>query len=240
MNPTKSSVPSGRRRSRVPPTSSQSDARANKMLRLVVGLTGGIGSGKSTVAALLKKKGVAVIDADEIVHRALREGGPGYDPVLKLFGPSVARPDGTIDRSVMAGLVFERPRLRKQLERILHPIVEREFRRRIAAHRRGLLVLEVPLLFETGMDRLVDRAVLVWAPKKVCLSRLVASGRLTRSQALRRMAAQMRPSEKRRRAHFLLNNNLTTFALRRVVSEIFGPPEKGRPLPLVYRKVTSS
>ncbi|MBK8575692.1 MAG: dephospho-CoA kinase [Elusimicrobia bacterium] len=206
---------------------------------LVVGLTGGIGSGKSTVAAWLKKRGVPVLDADAVVHRALQVGGRGYKATFKLFGPSVRRKDGSLDRAVMASLVFERPSLRKKLEGILHPIVEREFRRRISAHRRGLLVLEVPLLFETGMDRWVDRTVLVWAPKKFCLSRLVASGRLTRAQAMARMAAQMALSEKRRRAHFLLFNNVTRATLLRNVRHLFAGPG-GATLPLVYKNVTTS
>lgn len=204
---------------------------------LVVGLTGGIGAGKSTVAALLRERGVPVLDADAIVHRALEIGGKGYAPTLKLFGPSVRKEDGQLDRAALASRVFIRPTRRKKLEKILHPLVEEEFKRRIALHRGGILVLDVPLLFETGMDRLVDRTVLVWAPKKVCLARLVAGGRLTRIQALQRMAAQMPPREKRRRAHFLLDNSRTQATLRRGLDQLFGG--KGR-TPLVYKNVTIS
>lgn len=204
---------------------------------LVVGLTGGIGAGKSTVATLLRERGVPVLDADAIVHQALGIGGKGYAPTLKLFGPSVRREDGQLDRAALASRVFHSPARRKKLEKILHPIVEQEFKRRIATHRRGILVLEVPLLFETGMDRLVDRTVLVWAPKKVCLARLVASGRLTRTQALQRMAAQMPLSDKRRRAHFLLDNRRTQATLRHGVDQLFGG--KGG-APLVYKNVTTS
>ena len=168
---------------------------------------------------MLKKKGVTVVDADVLVHGALVEVGKGYAPVLKLFGPSIRRDDGQLDRAVMARHVFDNPLLRKKLEAILHPLVEQEFKRRIAAHRRGILVLEVPLLFESGMDRIVDRTVLVWAPKNKCLSRLVSSGRLTRSQALWRMAAQMPPIEKRRRAHFLLKNSRTQATLLHEVGQ---------------------
>ena len=204
---------------------------------LVVGLTGGIGAGKSTAAAMLKKKGVPVVDADALVHAALAVGGKGYAPVLKLFGPSIRRADGQLDRAVMARQVFDNPTLRKKLEGILHPLVEREFKRQMAVHRQGILVLEVPLLFESGMDRLVDRTVLVWAPQKKCLSRLVASGRLTRSQALRRMAVQMSPKEKRRRAHVLLDNSRTQATLRQGVNRLF--ISKGR-IPLIYKTVTTS
>lgn len=206
---------------------------------LVVGLTGGIGSGKSTVAKLLRERGVPVLDADVIVHAALSPGGKGFSRTLKLFGPSVQKEDGSLNRSALAQRVFERPSLRKKLERILHPLVEHSFRRRIAAHRRGLLVFEVPLLFETGMDRLVDRTVLVFAPQKTCLARLAASGRLTRAQALRRMKAQMPLGEKRRRAHFLLDNRRNFGALKKSVSRLFDPPPGGG-LPAVYKNVTIS
>lgn len=189
------------------------------------------------MATLLRERGVPVLDADAIVHRALGIGGKGYAPTLKLFGPSVRREDGQLDRAALASRVFHSPARRKKLEKILHPIVEQEFKRRIATHRRGILVLEVPLLFETGMDRLVDRTILVWAPKKVCLARLVASGRLTRTQALQRMAAQMPLSDKRRRAHFLLDNRRTQATLRHGVDQLFGG--KGG-APLVYKNVTTS
>jgi dephospho-CoA kinase len=206
---------------------------------LVVGLTGGIGAGKSTVAAMLAEQGIPVADADAIVHRALAVGGKGYAPTLKLLGPSLRQKEGTLDRAAMARLIFENPPLRKKLEKILHPLVEREMKKRIAAHRSGMLVLEIPLLFETGMDRWVDRTVLVWAPQKACLARLVSSGRLTRSQALRRMAVQMSPAEKRRRSHFLLDNSRGPRSLQKNVSNLFGSPPNGS-LPLVYKNVTTS
>lgn len=206
---------------------------------LVVGLTGGMGSGKSTVGKRLRERGVSVLDADVLVHESLMPGGKGFAPTLKLFGPSVKKTDGTLDRSVLAQRIFERPGLRKKLERILHPLVEKFFKRRIAAHRRGLLVLEVPLLFETGMDRLADRTVFVWAPQKICLARLVASGRFTRAQALRRMKAQMTPAEKRRRAHFLLDNSRSQVFLEKSISRLFDIPPGGG-LPIVYKNVTIS
>ncbi len=215
-------------------------AKALSRPPLVVGLTGGIGSGKSTVLSLLRERGIAAADADVIVHGALRPGRAGHRRVLALFGPAVRRADGSLDRAAMARVVFRNPDIRKKLEAILHPIVVREFRRRIAAHRRGLLVLDVPLLFETGLDRLVDRTVVVWAPERTCLSRLASSGRLTRAQARRRMAAQMPLAEKRRRAHFLLDNSRTLSVLGRGVDRLFGVPGGGGPLPLVYNDVTTS
>lgn len=173
----------------------------------VVGLTGGMGAGKSTVSAYLRDRAIPVVDADQIVHRALAKGGAAYRRVVRLFGQSCVGPDGELNRGVLAQAVFSNRRLRKQLESILHPLVFKEIKRRVAAHRRGLLVLDVPLLFETGLDRWVDHTVTVWAPRSVCLARMTASKRWTRPDAVRRLKAQMSPREKRRRSDFLLDNS---------------------------------
>lgn len=175
--------------------------------KIVVGLTGGMGAGKSTVSAYLRSRGVPVVDADHIVHRALAKGGAAYRPVVRLFGQSCVGPSGELDRAVLAQAVFSNGRLRKHLESILHPLVFKEIKRRMGAHRRGLLVLDVPLLFETGLDRWVDHTVTVWAPRSVCLARMTASKRWTRPDAVRRLKAQMSPREKRRRSNVLLNNS---------------------------------
>lgn len=166
-----------------------------------------MGAGKSTVSAYLRTRGVPVVDADQIVHRALAKGGAAYQPVVRLFSRSCVGPSGELDRAVLAKAVFSNSRLRKQLESILHPLVNKEIKRRMGAHRRGLLVLDVPLLFETGLDRWVNQTVAVWAPRKVCLARLTASKRWTRAEALRRMAAQMSPREKCRRSDSVLDNS---------------------------------
>lgn len=208
--------------------------------RLLVGLTGGMGAGKSTVVSLLKKQGVPVADADHIVHRLLRRGAGGFAPTLALVGSSVLGSDGQLDRSVLAERVFRNKTVRKKLEAILHPLVQREFERRIAAHQQGLLVLDVPLLFETGMNRLVDRTVLVWAPKSVALVRVMAQGRFTRAQALQRMSVQMPLAEKRRRAHFLLDNRGSRADLVRGFARLFGPRRRAGLLPDVYNTVTTS
>lgn len=208
--------------------------------RLLVGLTGGMGAGKSTVVALLKKRGIPVVDADQIVHRLLRPEGEGFSPALALMGPSVLGPDGRLDRARVADRIFRKKALKKKWEGLLHPLVERELKRRIAAHDRGLLVLDVPLLFETGMDRLVDRTVLVCAPKKISLARIMARGRFTRAQALQRMAAQMSLKDKRRRADFLLDNRGSRADLVQGLTRLFGPRRRAETLPDVYNNVTIS
>ncbi len=187
-----------------------------KKTTCIIGLTGGVGSGKSTVLHLLKARGIATADADEIVRRALEPGGDGFGPVRRLFGPSIQTPDGRLDKGAIARRVFRDPALRRRLERILHPIVRKTFVDRIARHRRGLLVLDVPLLFETGMDRLVDRTVVVWAPRSARLARLAERG-MPPAEARRRMAAQMPLREKARLADDVLDNGGTRAALRRAL-----------------------
>jgi len=182
--------------------------------RRVWGLTGSLGAGKSTVLDLLRARGAAVVSADAVVRDALENDAGVRRRVIRLLGSTVATPSGGLDRARVAAIVFKDPKARAALEKSVHPLVRRVFLRRRRAHRRGWLVFEVPLLFETGFDRLVDRTVTVWAPKPVVFSRLIKSGRLTRAEAERRWRAQMPPSEKRRRADCVLANGGTPARLR--------------------------
>lgn len=183
----------------------------------VVGLTGGMGAGKSTVSAYLRNQAIPVVDADQIVHRALAKGGAAYRRVVRLFGQSCVGPNGELNRGALAQAVFSNRRLRKQLESILHPLVFKEIKRRVAAHRRGLLVLDVPLLFETGLDRWVDHTVTVWAPRSLCLARLAAAKQWSKADVARRLKAQMPPWEKVRRSDRVLDNRGSRRALYRQI-----------------------
>ena len=170
----------------------------------VVGLTGGVGSGKSTAAAAFRARRIPVVDADQIVRRALGPRGAARSRVARLFGPGVVRGSG-LDRKKIAAAVFSNPSLRRRLEGILHPLVAREIRRAIA-RRPALLVLDVPLLFESGLDRLADATLVIGAPWALRRRRLVRGGRMTASDARRRDAAQMPLAAKKRRADFVIDN----------------------------------
>lgn len=174
--------------------------------RWVVGLTGGIGSGKSTVLALIRRTGVPVADADRLAREALAPRGAVYRPVLKLFGSGVRKADGTLDRAAMAVRVFRNPRLRKRLETLLHPLVRRAIFQRVRRLRRGVFVADVPLLFEAGWRRSFDETVVVWCPRAERLRRLLRGGRFSRAEALRRMRAQMPLERKRRLADAIIDN----------------------------------
>jgi dephospho-CoA kinase len=176
------------------------------MKRLVVGLTGGLGSGKSTVLAELKRLGAVTADADEISRRVVEPGGPAYARVARLFGKGVVRPDGALDRKALAARVFASPVLRRKLEGIIHPLVRREMRRVIDGARRGVVVLDIPLLYESRLTDLVERVLVVWAPYDVRYRRLMDGGRFTCRDIRDRVRAQMPLLEKRRRADDVVDN----------------------------------
>jgi dephospho-CoA kinase len=183
--------------------------------KIVIGLTGGMGSGKSTVLAEFKRLGAVTADADALVGKFLAPGGEALGKVARLLGKDVLRSDGTLDRKAVAAKIFAAPILRKKLEALLHPLVRRDMAALIAGTRRGVVVLDVPLLFESKMEDLADRTLVVWAPRAARLARIQAAGRFTRADALARMKSQMPLAEKRRRADDVVDNGGSRAAARR-------------------------
>ena len=192
---------------------------------LSVALTGNVGSGKSTVAALWIQAGVPVIDADELARRAVLPGTPGLAAVREAFGDDVIAPDGTLDRARMRARVFSDPAARERLEKILHPII-RDLREAWVRERRAegspLVVSEIPLLFETGGERAFDLVVLVDAPREERLVRLMRSRGLQRDEAERIMGAQMDPAAKRSAAHIVIDNDGSLERLEAEASRVLG------------------
>lgn len=185
-----------------------------KKKKIVIGLTGGLGSGKSTVLRELKRLGSVTADADALVHGFLAPGGAAYKRVVRLFGPGVVGPEGMLDRRAMAARVFVDPSLRKALEFILHPLVRRELRRTAARTKRGVVVLDIPLLYESKLARTVDRVCVVWAPDAARISRLKKDGRFTPADVRRRIKAQMPLARKRRLADDVIDNGGTAAGTR--------------------------
>jgi dephospho-CoA kinase len=190
-----------------------------KKRALVVGLTGGIGTGKSEALRAFRRLGAATLCLDEVAHQVLAKGGPAYRPVLKAFGLDVLGPRGEIDRRALGRAVFAAPRLRRRLERLTHPAILARMRRRVRAHRRGLLVVDTPLLFEGGLQKEFDLTAVVTA------SRLMRSKWLRRRDGLplrelrRRMAAQLPLAQKTRRADVVISNDGGLGELGRKVRE---------------------
>ena len=177
---------------------------------VVVGLTGGIGSGKSTVARMLAERGAVVIDADVVAREVVAPGGSARDAVVARFGPEVVASDGTIDRPALAALVFADEKARDDLNGIVHPAVHEAMLARLAAAAADpdvVVVLDVPLLAEVGRDRYPVTGVLVVdAPVEVAVARLVADRGFTQDDARARMAAQATRDERRAIADVVLDN----------------------------------
>src|SRR5579884_1209251 len=172
----------------------------------IIGLTGNIGTGKSTVAAMLAELGAEVIDADRLAHELMAPGRPEWEQIVARFGPEILRPDGTIDRRKLGAIVFRDPAALAALERILHPAVRARIRERFAATERPVVVVEAIKLLEGVLYREVDAVWVVTADRDTQLARLVASRGLSREEAEARLAAQGDQAEKVARADVVIDN----------------------------------
>ena len=176
---------------------------------LVVGLTGGIGSGKSTVAKMFGRLGGVVIDADQVAHELQAPGQPTFQRIVQAFGREVVGEDGWIDRKRLGALVFADPQARVRLEEIMHPAIVAECQRRIqqsAADGAAVCFLDAALLIESGRHGRFDAIILVEASEAIRLDRLMAQRRLSRDEAMQRIRSQMPWEEKRRHARFVIEN----------------------------------
>lgn len=186
----------------------------------VYGLTGGIGSGKSTVADLLEEYGVPVVAADELSRIVVARGSRGLQDVVELFGPGVVDENGDLDRQKMAAIVFQDPGKRRELESILHPRIRERFEQVLDALEKAghqVAVYEVPLLFEKNLQGEMKAVILVTADDAVRVERVRARDDVTQTEVRARMAAQMDEATKRRKADYVIENNGTRDDLRREV-----------------------
>lgn len=188
-----------------------------------IGLTGGIASGKSTVAEMLKDLGAFIIDADEVAHEIMLPGQPAYQDVVSEFGSRVVSEDGRINREVLGDIIFNDPALRKKLNQITHPRVIDAFNNRMHEVPAGIdvAVWDVPLLIEVGMDKMVNEVWLVWIDEKIQVERLVARNRLTVKEARSRIAAQMSLGEKMKRADRLIDNRGLREETKSIVTKFY-------------------
>jgi dephospho-CoA kinase len=189
----------------------------------IIGLTGGIGAGKSTVAAVLASLGARVLDADRIGHEVYRPGSPGFRRVVDEFGRGIVAPDGTIDRPALGAIVFADATALARLNAIVHPLIAAEVGRRLAAAGAegfdGPLVVEAAVLLEAGWQRLVDRVWVVSTRRENAIARIMATRGLGRAEAERRLDAQMSDGDRRRVADLVIENDGTPEELRAKVEE---------------------
>lgn len=186
---------------------------------LLVGLTGGLASGKSTVASLLEEAGCRVVDADRLVAELYRPGQPGAEAVRELFGPEALTPEGAVDPPKVAARVFRDPEARQRLEQAIHPLVRRRFRGIAEGEAGGIVVLEATLLVEAGYAPDFDLVVTVEAPRDARLERAVARG-LSPEDARARLDAQGDGTRRRAAAHRVIDNDGSLAELREKVAEL--------------------
>jgi len=186
----------------------------------VIGLTGGIASGKSTVSKILAQAGTHVIDADKIAHEVVMPKQLAWEKIVTHFGISVILENGQLDRAALGTKAFSNPAERKWLEELIHPLVREAIDKEIQVchtEENGIVVLDIPLLYETGWDTLADETWVVSVDKTTQLNRLVQRDRLSLVQAQKRIASQMPLIEKVKRADYVIDN---TFDLAKTREQV--------------------
>lgn len=192
---------------------------------MIIGLTGGIASGKSTVARMLADRGARLVDADEVAREIVRPGEPALEAVASLFGQAVLCPDGTLNRQELGRIVFRDKEQLAKLEAITHPAIRARMQERIHNYAkedaRGLIVADVPLLYETKQEHLYEGVLVVYVPKELQTERLMDRNGMSREEAERRIALQMDMEEKRRRADWLIDNSGSVEETERQVQQFW-------------------
>jgi len=178
---------------------------------LLVGLTGGIATGKSTVDALLRELGAVIIDADVLAREVVEPGAPALAEIAAEFGSGVLGPDGRLDRKALGAIVFADPERRRKLEAMTHPRIRERFQQRIdelrAENFRGLVFFDAPVMIESGNYRNMDRLVVVITDEATQIARLLARDGIDREEALRKIKSQMPLAEKAKLADYVVDNS---------------------------------
>ena len=186
----------------------------------VIGITGGIGTGKSTVTQILRKSGLPVICADECAKEVVEQGSPTLEKIIKLFGHEYKTSTGELDRKKLGTLVFQNPEKLRQLNAIIHPVVQSLMKQKINEYKRintAILFLDIPLLFESKLEHLCNQVVVVSTPKEIQLQRINKRDSLPTQEIENRLASQMPLSEKEKRAHYIIENSSTLDNLEKEV-----------------------
>jgi dephospho-CoA kinase len=192
---------------------------------LIVGLTGGIASGKSLVTRVLRDLGAHIIDADKIVHDLLASGQDACREVVGHFGKEIQLPDGSIDRRKLGDIIFNHPEERAWLNQCIHPRVFEAYNHQVRhlSERQpdAIVIMDAALLIETGYHKHMDRLIVVYADQKDQLKRLMERDRFTREQAMARISSQMPLDEKRKYADYVIENTGTREATEQQTREVF-------------------
>lgn len=183
---------------------------------MIIGLTGGIATGKSTAAEYLKKKGAKIIDADQISHKITQKGEKGWKRVIDEFGKDILKEDGEFDREKLGEIVFSNTAKRKKLEALLHPLIIYEMKEEAHEYLESgqIVVFMAPLLYETGLNRFCDQVWVISASKEAQIKRLEKRNNLDQDDALKRIDSQLSIEEKKKKADVVIENNSTIKKLR--------------------------
>jgi len=198
---------------------------------LAIGLTGGIGTGKSEVSRVLRELGATVIDADRVGHEAYRPHSPIWREVVAAFGEGILQSTGEIDRKRLGAIVFSNPDARARLNAIMHPRMAESIRQDIKElQKRGIevVVVEAALLIEAGWDSLVDEIWVTYSPEEVVGERLGSRNNLSEEEIKSRIRSQLPLEERARRAHVLVNNSGSIDKLREEVESLWSNRVKGK------------
>lgn len=178
---------------------------------MIMGLTGGIATGKSTVSALFVAKGAALVDADVIAREVMLPGHPVLAGAVQAFGESILQPDGTLDRNRLGEIVFRDPEALQTLNNLTHPAIRTEIKDRMYTldqeDPQRLVIVDIPLLYESQLDNLFDQIIVVYVPRRVQLARLMARNGMKLEQAENRLKSQMDIELKRRKADYVIDNS---------------------------------
>ncbi|RLB04142.1 MAG: dephospho-CoA kinase [Deltaproteobacteria bacterium] len=190
-----------------------------------IGLTGGIATGKSTVAKMFEEKGATLINLDQIAHKAISPGKQAWKKIREIFGDSVLQPDKSINREKLAKIVFQNKEQLKKLEEIIHPEVIKMWQEKIETISREkpktILISEIPLLFEKKLAYNFDATVLVYAPPQIQISRIMERDGITREEAEKRLAAQLPIDEKVSLATYAIYNDGSLEKTRQQVEQLW-------------------
>ncbi len=192
---------------------------------LLAGLTGSIATGKSTVSSIFRELGAFIVDADVAAREAVAPGMKAYEEIVRVFGRNILLNTGELDRERLGRIVFNDASMRNTLEEIVHPEVMQAMDDRVGAIRKGspdaVIILDVPLLIETGMHEGLEEVIVVYCPEEAQITRLMERDRISATEALARVRAQLSIEEKRRYASLIIDNSLSQDNTRRQVEKAY-------------------
>ncbi|MEF2244818.1 dephospho-CoA kinase [Paenibacillus sp. IITD108] len=178
---------------------------------MIIGLTGGIASGKSTVASLLAKHGVHVVDADQVAREIVEPGKPALEAIASAFGQAILQKDGSLNRGALGQIVFQDQSQLKKLEAITHPAIREQMQsslhRLVQQYPQSLIAADIPLLYETKQEQLYEGIMVVYVPEDLQIQRLMERNAMEKEEAERRVALQMDIEQKRQRADWVIDNS---------------------------------